>query len=143
MRYRQKVRHRTLTPVLLVRVQLPQLKNIFGGKSGTFLEKFLKGNLGVIVDKKHYKAFLDMLPRYIQWKKEDFKDESILHFDEIIFFCEYRKEKPFLVFIPYNVIWCLPEAKKDLITFDRIIRCNKDIFLKEKSFNKSIIGFLK
>lgn len=108
-----------------------------------FLEKFLKGNLGVIVNKKHYKDFLDMLPRHIRWEKEDFKDELTLYFDEIIFFCEYRKEKPFLVYIPYNIIWCLPEAKKDLITFDKIIHCDKDTFFKEKTFDKSIMDFLR
>lgn len=57
MRYRQKVRHRTLTPALLVQVQLPQLKTSFGGKNGRFFKKVLREDLRVIVGKKHYKDF--------------------------------------------------------------------------------------
>lgn len=108
-----------------------------------FLEKFLHGNLGIIVGKKHYKDFLNMLPQHICWEDGDLQAKLIPYFDEVIFFCEYRKEKPFLVCIPSNVIWCLPEAKKDLIAFDKIVHFDKDTLFKEKNFDKSIMDFLR
>lgn len=147
MRYRQKVRHRTLTPALLVQVQLPQLENIFGDKKMEHLEKFLRGDLRVIVDKKHYKDFLTMLLQHVRWRDGNLTTKWIPDFDEAIFFCEYYEEKSSLVCLPYDDFqYLLAEDfpySKDLIPFNEIIRCDKDTFLKEKTFDKSIMNFLR
>lgn len=141
MRYRQKVRHRTLTPALLVRVQLPQLKTSFGDKMEHFLEKFLRGDLRVIVDKKHYKDFLTMLLQHVRWRDGNLTTKWIPDFDEAIFFCEYYEEKSSLVCRPYDDFQYI--YSKDLILFNEITRCDKDTFLKEKTFDKSIMNFLR
>lgn len=147
MRYRQKVRHRTLTPALLVRVQLPQLKTSFGGKMEHFLEKFLHGDLRVIVPRKHCKDFLTMLFQHVRWRDGNLTTKWVPDFDEAIFFCEYYEEKSSLVCLPYDDFQYLLADdfpySKDLITFNEIICCDKDTFLKKKIFDKSIMDFLR
>lgn len=106
-----------------------------------FLEKFLRGDLRVIVDKKHYKDFLTMLLQHVRWRDGNLTTKWIPDFDESIFFCEYYEEKFSLVCRPYDDFQYI--YSKDLIPFNEIIRCDKDTFLKEKTFDKSIMNFLR
>lgn len=112
-----------------------------------FLEKFLKGNLKVIVNKKHYKDFLTMLLPYVSWRDGKATTKWIPDFDEVTFFCEYHEEKFSLVCLPYNDFqYLLAEdfpSSKELITFDELCVQIKNTFLKKKTFDKSIIDFLR
>lgn len=112
-----------------------------------FLKKFLRGDLRVIVDKKHYKDFLTMLLPHVHWRDGNLTTKWIPDLDKTVFFCEYYEEKPFLVCIPFNTLQYLLAKdfpySKGLITFNEIICCDKDTFLKEKTFDKSIMDFLR
>lgn len=112
-----------------------------------FLEKFINGNVRVIVDKEHYKDFLTMLLPHIRWRNGDLTTKWIPDFDEVIFFCEYYEEKPSLVCLPNDLLQHLLAedfpSSKELITFDEIICSDKKCFFKEKAFDKSIIDFLR
>lgn len=113
----------------------------------SFLEKFLHGDLRVKVDKKHYKDFLTMLLPYVLWRDGKATTKWIPDFDEVTFFCEYHEEKFSLVCLPYDNFQHLPaedfQYPKELITFDEIMCSDEKYFFKEKTFDKSIIDFLR
>lgn len=112
-----------------------------------FLKKFLRGDLRVIVDEKHYKDFFTMLLPHVRWRDGKLTTKWIPDFDKGIFFCEYYEEKSSLVCIPYDAFQYLLDedfpSSKDLINFDEIICSDKKYFLKEKTFDKSIMDFLR
>lgn len=112
-----------------------------------FLEKFLRGDLRVIVPRKHYKDFLTMLLQHVRWRDGNLTTKWIPDFDNTMFFCEYYEEKPSLVCLPYDDFQYLLSkdfpSSKDLINFDEIICSDKKYFLKEKTFDKSIMDFLR
>lgn len=112
-----------------------------------FLEKFLHGDLRVIVDKEHYKDFLTMLLPHVRWRDGKLTTKWIPDFDEVTFFCEYHEEKFSLVCLPYDDFrYLLAEdfpSSKEWITFDEIMGSDENIFFKEKTFDKSIIDFLR
>lgn len=95
----------------------------------SFLEKFLHGDLRVMVDKKHYKDFLTMLLPHVHWRDGKLTTEWIPDFDEVTFFYECNEEKPSLVCLPYDDFQYLLDedfpSSKELITFDEIICSDK------------------
>jgi len=97
------------------------------------------------VPRKHYKDFLTMLLQHVRWRDGNLTTKWVPDFDEAIFFCEYYEEKSSLVCLPYDDFQYLLADdfpySKDLITFNEIICCDKDTFLKKKFLTNQLWTF--